>query len=147
MVVCIMLSRYLCLTFTCLGVKYFSLGVYFVLFYICCGCVCLLCVECYVNHLVMLRAFGFSTCLLFMCYKFVAWQFCCFVICLSCAFKINVWFIYVKYCVSTIYYMSYMAHIWCGFMFFLFFMCIACLMCFLYYVCLCVLCFQSPICW
>ncbi len=87
MVVCIVSSSILCLIFMCLGVKYCSLGVYCVLFSIYCGCVCLLCLECYVNHLVMLKVFGFSTCLFFMCCRFVAWQLCCFVICLSSCFQ------------------------------------------------------------
>lgn len=101
MVVCSVSSRYLCLTFMCLGVKCCSLGVYCGLFSIYCGCVCLLCLECYVNHLVMLKAFGFFTCLFFMCCRFVAWQLCCFVICLSCAFKIlQVLWLYLLLCGS-----------------------------------------------
>jgi hypothetical protein len=101
MVVCIVSSRYLCLTFMCLGIKYYSLGVYCVLISIYCGCVCLLCFECYVNHLVMLKAFGFSTCLFFMSCKFVAWQLCCFVICLSCAFQnLQVLWLYLLLCGS-----------------------------------------------
>jgi hypothetical protein len=101
MVVCIMSSRYLYLTFMCLGGKNCSLGVYCVLFSICCGCVCLLCLECYVNHLVMSKAFGFSTSLFLMCWRFVARQLCCFVICLSCAFKIlQVLWLYLLLCGS-----------------------------------------------